>query len=543
MKFFEMIFSKNEKSKVTKIFDSKFVKDNKYKYKILYKNKIYPLKSEFLSTDNKIKQFKIKLVYFTASVNIINFLKRCKSYYSIYTNKKYKKNYNKFMEFLKFPCNYKITQKIKSRNPRFIYIFGKNFVNNNKNKCIIVHNDKIYSLMEYILFKDIIIKEDNKFVYYYRELVKIYNKSYMFCSCNSLEEFSYLEYSETKIENEKIKYDIDYDYEESDESNSFYSKNSNNIETLENRNLSSDKNSIFEIYHPLNEIDNKIQKMKMKMNGLLNIKHMFEGCLNLKLLINIPKLNVMDMSYTFCLCSSLASIPGISEWDTSNAINMAHMFEDCHSLKELPDISKWNTEKVKEMSYMFYKCDSLISLPDISNWKIKNVTNLSYMFSRCTSLLALPDISKWNTENVTNISYIFSTCSSLLEMPHISQWNTSNVIEMNNIFEKCSSLMLLPDISEWNTNKVINMSNIFVGCKLLNYLPNISKWNTDNVIDINGMLAGCTSLIKLPDISKWSLKKVIDISNLFTNCISLISLPDISKWNVNNVIKMNGLFG
>ena len=50
------------------------------------------------------------------------------------------------------------------------------------------------------------------------------------------------------------------------------------------------------------------------------------------------------------------------------------------------------------MSYMFYECSSLLSLPDISNWNTNYVTNMSFMFYRCSCLSSLPDISNWNTE-------------------------------------------------------------------------------------------------------------------------------------------------
>ena len=62
-------------------------------------------------------------------------------------------------------------------------------------------------------------------------------------------------------------------------------------------------------------------------------------------------------------------------------------------------------KKVKDMSYMFSGCTSLKSLPDISNWNIDNVTNLSDMFSNCESLQSLPDISIWNTSKANDISF------------------------------------------------------------------------------------------------------------------------------------------
>ena len=62
------------------------------------------------------------------------------------------------------------------------------------------------------------------------------------------------------------------------------------------------------------------------------------------------------------------------------------------------------------MSYLF-SCSSLKSLPDISEQDTKNVTHISYMFEHYESLKSLPDISKWDTKNVTNMSLIFLGCN------------------------------------------------------------------------------------------------------------------------------------
>ena len=39
------------------------------------------------------------------------------------------------------------------------------------------------------------------------------------------------------------------------------------------------------------------------------------------------------------------------------------------------------------MNDMFNKCSSLISLPDISNWNTKNSINMSLIFYGCHNLL------------------------------------------------------------------------------------------------------------------------------------------------------------
>ena len=45
------------------------------------------------------------------------------------------------------------------------------------------------------------------------------------------------------------------------------------------------------------------------------------------------------------------------------------------------------------MSFMFRDCSSLQSIPDISNWDTTNENNMSYMFNGCRSLKAIPNIS------------------------------------------------------------------------------------------------------------------------------------------------------
>ena len=76
--------------------------------------------------------------------------------------------------------------------------------------------------------------------------------------------------------------------------------------------------------------------------------------------------NIINMSYIFCGCNSLSSLPDISKWNTFNVTNISHMFFACESLSSLPDISKWNTSNVTNMTHMFIGCKSLSSLPDIS---------------------------------------------------------------------------------------------------------------------------------------------------------------------------------
>jgi len=198
--------------------------------------------------------------------------------------------------------------------------------------------------------------------------------------------------------------------------------------------------------------------------------------------------------------------------------NMSHMFcrgieeDDRMLLWKISDISKWNTKYVTDMSYLFCCCETLESLPDISSWDTSNVKDMSNMISYCGKLESLPDISKWDTSNVTGMSHMFANDLKLKSFPDISKWNTSKVKDMEHMFTRCLSLEKIPDISKWDVRNVINMSYMFSYCRNDDIFPDISKWNVSKYINLRGMFYCCPLRRGMPDISKWA---ICDNSKLF----------------------------
>ena len=89
------------------------------------------------------------------------------------------------------------------------------------------------------------------------------------------------------------------------------------------------------------------------MTGTYNIRKNKDN----KLCIKLKRIdNIIDMSYMFEGCSSLSSLTYISNLETNNVTNMSYMFKGCSSLSSLPNISKWNTNNAKEMIGMFEGC-------------------------------------------------------------------------------------------------------------------------------------------------------------------------------------------
>lgn len=161
----------------------------------------------------------------------------------------------------------------------------------------------------------------------------------------------------------------------------FVENNKNNCHLL----IDGDPNKLFQYYKLSNEQKNKdhIEIKLIETKPITNVSNIFDGCNSLQSITDWNTSNIEDMSYMFCNCYKLESLPDISRWNTENVVNMSSMFLNCSSLKSFPKISKWKINKVKNMSYMFAGCKSLISFPIITKWlKNKNIEKKE-MFRDC----------------------------------------------------------------------------------------------------------------------------------------------------------------
>ena len=347
------------------------------------------------------------------------------------------------------------TRKIKinyvfiDNNTYSIKIFGKEFVERNKNKCQIIYNNQIYPLDCYFNTSKI---KNNSLEISLEEIQNITDLSYMFSYCHSILSLSISNiYSLKKITN--ISYMFHY-------CSSLLSIN--NISELNTSNVT-------------------------------DMSYLFNQCNFLQALPDISNWNtskVINMNDIFHGCSSLTSIPDISKWNIYNVKYMNSLFRRCLLINNLPDISKWNTSNVSDISKMFSECKSLIKLPDISKWNTSNIRNMNCLFFKCSSLLYLPNISKWNVSNVTDINNLFMDCSSLSYIPNISKWDIKNVKKINFIFNGCSSLVFLPDLSKWKKYNINIHQYMPYNCLSLSYLPDFynNKFFNDNINCCNTLL-------------------------------------------------------
>lgn len=136
--------------------------------------------------------------------------------------------------------------------------------------------------------------------------------------------------------------------------------------------------------------------------------------------------------------TSLGSLEGLDNLNTSDVTNMNNMFFDCLSLISL-DLRSFNTSNVVDMKYMFAFCDRLKSL-DISSFNTSKVEDMQRMFNGCAALTSL-DLRSFNTSNVQDMRYMFNSCANLTTITVSTGWDTDNVQKSANMFFYCNNLV------------------------------------------------------------------------------------------------------
>ena len=236
----------------------------------------------------------------------------------------------------RYQMEYKISKEIEHNF--ILNILGKDFVKYNINKGKLIIENKKYNLMENIQlnnFKKSKLKID---ILLNKDICLL---SCMFKDCESLFKFSIND----KTKNKKINYDITY-----------IEKNDNEIAYNINK-LDEEKGDLYEsfkdniVYCKLSEISKKEESsdedsLELEMYNLQIIdksEEMIYKTESLSLSSLYDKLyfiNIIDMSFMFCNCELLLSLPDISKWNTNHVIYMEYLFYFCKSLLSLPDISK-----------------------------------------------------------------------------------------------------------------------------------------------------------------------------------------------------------
>ena len=260
----------------------------------------------------------------------------------------------------------------------------------------------------------------------------------------------------------------------------------------------------------------------------VSLQGAFYNCIYLEITAtDIPNLtNVTDISSMFYNCQSLAFVPNINLWNTSNIKNMSGVFYFAAKFND--NISNWNTSAVTNMRLMF--AEASVFNQNIGAWNTANVTSMEQMFYR--AFVFNQNIGSWNTSLVNNMNGMFSGATAFNQ--NIGAWNTSNVTDMGAMF--WYAIAFNQNISNWHTSNVINMRYMFAEASAFN--QNIGIWNTANVIYMGYMFSGAKAFNQ--NIGTWDTSKVIEMPNMFSGAKAFNQ--NLGNWSLNSSVNLNYMF-
>ena len=264
----------------------------------------------------------------TFNSNIINEFDKIKYKYH------YGKNINKLLYIYNDMEEKNISIDMKyipvNNNDKRVRIFGKTFVDNNKDNCLIIDWEREFELTEF--FEDINTDYKNKipFTFQLKGINNIINMEGMFSHCDTLISLP----------------DI------------------SNVDTSNVINING-------LFAQCNLVLSLPDISKWDTSNVIDMGSLFSGCVSLKSLPDLSKWNtsnVRNMRCMFGSCISLLYLPDISNWDTFNVRSMNYMFFNCKSLKSLPEIKKWCIRNAV-IEHMFQLCNWNLKIPDKFKYK------------------------------------------------------------------------------------------------------------------------------------------------------------------------------
>ena len=406
-------------------------------------------------------------------------------------------------------------------------IFGKKFVNNNRDNLeLIINGIQINLVSRYKLRKGnnnirILIKK------------KLINLEYMFYQCDTLKNIAELKYLNVK----EIK---------SFSGLFFGCESLSDISSLKNWDVSN-CNNFANMFYKCSSLSDISSLKKWVVSKSNNFSSMFYECSSLSDISSLEKwdvLNTKNFSSMFSGCSSLKSISSLENWKVSNSINFSNMFNGCKLLRDIKALQSWDVSKGLNFSSMFNECLILKDLSSIENWIVSNANNFSNMFSLCINLKDLTPLKRWDVSKSNNFSSMFHNCSSLENITPLKYWKAPNCNNFSNMFSGCSSLKDITALKNWDFSNGNNFSSMFSGCSSLKDITPLKYWNVTNGNNFSSIFSGCKSLINIDSLQEWKFKISSNIyySNMFYQCSSLSDIKPLQDWQVSKGINFSNMF-
>ena len=312
-------------------------------------------------------------------------------------------------------------------------------------------------------------------------------------------------------------------------------------------------------------------------SGITSLKNWFANCTTLSSITGLENLNttnVTDMTGVFDNCPALTSLD-LSGFNTANVTTMNSMFRYCSNLETIFVGDGWTTGAVQSATYMFLNSSKIVGNygteysrdhvdisyacidgPDTPGYLSKHGNPMPYaVVTKDSSNQPLSvafyfdaNIADHNTGNVAIIRalrrpgiYTNWAQSSLTSVTFDeSFFGYKGLTSLSQWFSNCKGLTSIDGLQYLCTDNVTNMSSLFYSCEKLTDID-VSHFNTENVTNMENMFYLCSELTEL-DLTNFDVSKVTATQSMFSGCEKLEVIYATSDWATASNTRSTNMF-
>ena len=335
------------------------------------------------------------------------------------------------------------------------------------------------------------------------------------------------------VKNNKDKLTVKINNDNQKQELSVYFKNTNDLQEIDVTLTEEKGYAVTDMSYMLNNCKNLISVDLSRFNtkNITSTEAMFQLC-PLKdiprIISKLPFPNLTNVRAMFCKCLNIKTIPDLCNiFNKANKISdISMLFNGCINLKEIINFNKWYLPNITDISYLFNRCKE-IEVIAFTKYISENIRNMCGLFNCCEKLVTIIQIPL-KTKNTEDMSIMFQGCEKLEKIDGIADFYTQNVKDMSGMFSKCHKLKIIPKIGYWKLNNVKEIIGLFNECQSLEKIPDLGSWNMSQIKDASGMFYKCSGLKEVKGINKWRFSNGTTIDNIFDQC-SLPNIDDIKK--------------
>lgn len=179
-------------------------------------------------------------------------------------------------------------------------------------------------------------------------------------------------------------------------------------------------------------------------------------------------------------------------------IDIKHMFENCLNLTYIPDdIFSYSSDLTSAMG-TFKGCSNLSVIP--GNLFINNPE--IYVFNNTfqdSGIITIPTNLFSSNSKASNFTSTFDGCSKLTAIPRNLFYNNTKAIAFQWTFFGCSELETIPDNLFSNNNETLNYTSVFQNCSKLSSIPGNIFGNANGSVTAYSNAFSNTNISELPD--------------------------------------------